>query len=223
MLVAKPAGIPSQPTLDPARPSAEGELKKFLRQREGRDSYLVLHHRLDRDTSGVLLFSKDPKANAGVGALFSEKTAQKTYHALCVLGAGCPERWEVKNYLGAKGREGKATKYGSVKSGGDPAHTLFCEKERLAGASLVEAMPKTGRTHQIRVHLSECGHPILGDPFYSGPEVLMLPSGVRLQVPRVMLHAYSLGFVHPMTGQELLVSCEWPSDFAQTVERLRRC
>lgn len=217
----KPAGIPSQPTLDPARPSLETELRKFLHRREGREPYLVLHHRLDRDTSGVLLFSKDPKANAGVGALFSEKTAQKTYHALCVLGAGCPEQWEVKNYLGAKGREGKATKYGSVKSGGDPAFTLFRERERLAGVSLVEAQPRTGRTHQIRVHLAECGHPIFGDSFYSGPTDWMLPSGIRLRFSRVMLHAYSLGFRHPMTGEEWVIRSEWPSDFAQTAERLR--
>ena len=219
--VAKPAGLPSQPTLDPARASVESELKAFLKKRDGGDPYLVLHHRLDRDTSGVLLFSKAPKANAGVGALFSEKTAQKIYHALCLLGAGCPEQWEVKNYLGVKGRVGKANRYGSVKSGGDPALTLFEEKERLAEASLVEAKPKTGRTHQIRVHLSECGHPILGDPFYGGPTALLLPSGVRLQFPRVMLHAHSLGFVHPMTQVETLISCDWPSDFAQCVERLR--
>jgi RluA family pseudouridine synthase len=221
LAVAKPAGLPSQPTLDPSRPSMQSELKSFLKKRDGREPYLALHHRLDRDTSGVLLFVKDPKANAGVGAMFSEKTAQKTYHALCALGAGCAESWEVKNYLGEKGREGKTVKYGSVKSGGDPAQTFFKELERLAEASLVEATPKTGRTHQIRVHLSECGHAILGDPLYGGPTTLMLPSGVRLKISRVMLHARSLGFRHPMTNEDVLVECDWPSDFAQVVERLR--
>lgn len=219
--VAKPAGLPSQPTLDPARPSAESELKAYLKKRDGGSPYLVLHHRLDRDTSGVLLFTKDPKANAGTGALFSEKKAQKTYHALCLLGAGCPERWEVKNYLGAKGRVGKATQYGSVRSGGDPALTCFRELERLADVSLIEASPKTGRTHQIRVHLSEGGHPLLGDPFYGGPASLTLASGERLSIPRVMLHAYALEFPHPMTQAPTSIRCDWPADFAQCIERLR--
>lgn len=219
--VDKPAGLPTQPTLDPSRPSVLSVLKSYMQKRDGREPYLGLHHRLDRDTSGVVLFTKNPKANAGVGALFADKTAQKTYQALAVLGTGFPATWEVKNYLGIVGRVGKASKFGAVRSGGDPAHTTFLELERYHDVALIEAMPHTGRTHQIRVHLTECGHPILGDEFYAGPMVVRLASGAQLRLLRVMLHAASLAFRHPMTNAELTIACPLPEDFARSVEQLR--
>lgn len=222
IVVDKPAGLPAQPTIDPSRPSAFSELKAFLKARDGGEPYLVLHHRLDRDTSGVLLFTKDPKANAAAGALFSEKTAQKTYRALGVLAPGCPDAWEVKNYLAAVGRVGKATKFGAVRSGGDPAQTHFRVLERLGGAALFEASPRTGRTHQIRVHLAGCGNAILGDELYGGPPMLKLPSGSRLQFPHFFLHAASLGFKHPVTGEELTVSSPLPEDFTRCLAQLSK-
>jgi RluA family pseudouridine synthase len=220
--VDKPAGLPTQPTLDAARPSVFSELKAYLQARDGGSPYLALHHRLDRDTSGVLLLSKDPEANAGVGALFSEKTARKTYLALALWGAGRADPWEVKNHLGVVGKVGKASKYGAVRSGGDPAHTDFHVLEGLGGVALLEATPRTGRTHQIRVHLAGCGHPILGDDFYGGPLSLTLPSGLRLKAPRVLLHASSLAFRHPLTNVDLTIACPLPGDFLSCLERLRK-
>jgi RluA family pseudouridine synthase len=220
--VDKPVGLPTQPTLDASRPSVLSVLKGYMQKRDGREPYLGLHHRLDRDTSGVVLFTKNPKANAGVGALFAEKMAQKTYQALAVLGMGCPAMWEIKNYLGIVGRVGKASKFGAVRSGGDPAHTTFRELERFHDVALIEAMPHTGRTHQIRVHLTECGHPILGDEFYGGPSSVRLTSGARLMFPRVMLHAAALAFCHPMTKVDLTINCPLPADFTCCVERLRQ-
>lgn len=214
IVVDKPAGLPTQPTLDARRASVHSTLATFLREREGGSPYLGLQHRLDRDTSGVLLFTRDPRANAGVTALFSGKTVRKTYLALAVAGAPAPEAWEVANHLGIIGREGKASRFGAVRSGGDPARTSFRIVERLSGAILVEASPHTGRTHQIRVHLAEGGHPILGDPFYGGPT--RFPAGGRsamVSVPRVMLHAAGLEFIHPMTQAELKITCPWPEDF----------
>jgi len=222
IVVDKPAGLPTQPTLDASRPSAFSELKAFLQTRDGACPYLGLHHRLDRDTSGVLLLTKDPKANAGTGALFAEKTAQKTYQALAIWGTGCPDAWDVKDYLGIVGKVGKASKFGAVRSGGDPAQTSFRMQERFGGATLIEAMPHTGRTHQIRVHLAGCGHPILGDEFYGGPLSLRLASGAQLSFPRVLLHASSLKFRHPITNTELTVTSPLPEDFVLCVERLRR-
>jgi RluA family pseudouridine synthase len=221
IVIDKPAGLPTQPTLDASRPSAFSELKAFLQSRDGAEPYLGLQHRLDRDTSGVLLFTKDPKANAGVGALFSEKTAQKTYQALSVSGPGMPDAWELKNYLGIVGKVGKASKYGSVRSGGDPAQTAFRVLERFAGAALVEAQPRTGRTHQIRVHLAASGAPILGDELYGGPLSLRLSSGAPLRAPRILLHASSLSFRHPMTSADLTISCPLPEDFVRCLVQLR--
>jgi len=221
LVVDKPVGLPTQPTLDQARASVFATLKVFLEKRDGGTPYLGLHHRLDRDTSGVLLFTKDPKANAGVAALFAGKSIRKTYQALSLAGAGCPDSWEVRNHLGVVGRVGKSSKFGAVRSGGDGAHTSFRVLERLAGALLIEAQPHTGRTHQIRVHLAEGGHPILGDVFYGGPMDWRPSSGVHLQAPRVMLHAAALSFPHPTTQAELTVASPLPEDFVACLRPLR--
>lgn len=219
--VDKPAGLPTQPTVDAKRPSLFSVLQGFLGRRDGAEPYLGLHHRLDRDTSGVVLFTKDRRANAATAALFSGKTAQKTYQALAATGAGCAEDWAIENHLGAVGRVGKLERFGAVRSGGDPAQTSFRLIERLGAASLVEARPHTGRTHQIRVHLSECGHPIYGDALYGGAPYLVTCAGGRMAVPRVLLHAAQLEFPHPMTGAAVSVCCALPADFEECLRALR--
>ena len=222
IVVDKPAGLPTQPTLDAERSSVFGALQTFLAQRDGAEAYLGLHHRLDRDTSGVLLFTRDRRANAGATALFADKTAQKTYLALAAGGpAGGPDSWSVENTLGVVGRVGKASKFGAVRSGGDPAQTSFRRCERLPGAWLVEAQPHTGRTHQIRVHLAEGGHPIFGDGLYGGPMQLRPASGAAQTVPRVLLHAARLQFPHPVSGGTVDVRSELPADFAACLGVLR--
>jgi RluA family pseudouridine synthase len=222
LVVDKPAGLPTQPTLDESRASVFTTLKEFLQQRDGGTPYLGLHHRLDRDTSGVLLFTKDQKANAGVSALFTGKTVRKTYQALAIAGVTCLESWEVENFLGVIGRVGKASKFGAVRSGGDPAQTSFRVLERLPGALLIEARPHTGRTHQIRVHLAEGGHPIFGDAFYCGSMQLQAGSGGGMVLaPRVMLHAVTLEFLHPVTKAALQMRSALPADFEACLRGLR--
>jgi len=218
--VDKPPGLPTQPTLDEARDNLFAAVKKFLAKRDGQaQPYVGLHHRLDRDTSGVVLFTKATSANAGVGELFSKHLAVKTYWALTPEGApvadAWPDSWEVKNFLGrASGAPRKGAKFTAVRSGGDFAHTDFRILERLRGALWIEAKPKTGRTHQIRVHLSEGGHPILGDASYGGNSALGA-------APRLMLHAASLTFPHPISKIEISVSSPSPEDFNQCLSRLR--
>ncbi len=221
VIVDKPPGLPTQPTLDANRASVFGTLKAFLSARAGGEAYLGLHHRLDRDTTGVLLFTKDQNVNAGVTALFAEREARKTYVALAVAGGACPEAWATENNLGVVGRVGKASKFGAVRSGGDPATTSFRVRERLDGALLVEAQPHTGRTHQIRVHLAEGGHPIFGDGLYGGPMQLKAAGGVFVPVPRVLLHAARLRFPHPATGQTIEVQSPVPADFMACVTAVR--
>ena len=219
--VDKPVGLPTQPTLDASRPNVFGALKDYLQKRDGGTPYLGLHHRLDRDTSGVLLFTKDEKANAGVAALFASRSLQKTYQALSVGRGACPDPWEVENHLGVVARAGKDSKFGAVRSGGDPAHTSFKVLERFSGALLLEAQPHTGRTHQIRVHLAGGGYPILGDAFYGGPVDFRPAPGVNLHIPRVMLHAASLVFLHPLTQAPLTIRSPWPEDFVACLKQLR--
>ncbi len=207
IVVDKPAGLPTQPTLDDARDHLVAAVKRFLARRNGGvDPYLGLHHRLDRDTSGVVLFTKRREANAGAARLFAEHLAEKTYLAWVVVGREPPpEAWEVRNYLGRVGREGKRARFGAVRSGGDSAHTLFRVLERHGSHALVEARPRTGRTHQIRVHLSEGGWPIAGDDIYC----------TRASRParRLMLHAWRLTFPHPITRDTVSVESPPPRDF----------
>lgn len=212
--VNKPAGLPTQPTLDEARLNLYAALQKFIRERDqDLQAYVGLHHRLDRDTSGVVLFTKKKEANTGVSDLFSKHLAQKEYRALSIGRNGHPApgaRFAVRNFL--KRQPGKSSRFGSVRSGGDSAHTDF-ETNASLGQSAWEfrCWPRTGRTHQIRVHLSELGLPIVGDATYGGK---LLP-GVRL-----MLHAASLSFKHPITGADLVIESPIPSDFEACRARL---
>lgn len=213
--VNKPAGLPTQPTLDEARENLFAVVKKFLKVRTGEaDPYLGLHHRLDRDTSGVILFTKKKEANAGIAEIFSGREAQKVYQALTgkPRGSHQPDQFEVKNYLGKAKGSGKKAIFTAVHSGGDFAHTSFRVLERLPRAYVVEAMPHTGRTHQIRVHLAEGGTPILGDATYGGDRTL---------APRLMLHAASLTFPHPIHQTQISVHSPLPEDFTRCLNDLR--
>ncbi len=213
--VNKPSGLPTQPTLDDARENLFATIKKFLAERESNPEFYVgLHHRLDRDTSGVVLFTKKKEANAATAALFSEHLAVKTYNALTLRPepAHVPEKWEIQNYL--KRGPGKQAVQLSTRSGGDFAHTDFRLLEKCTGGLWVEAKPRTGRTHQIRVHLSESGLPILGDPLY-GKEVAR-------SAPRTMLHAACLTFPHPILKTEVVISSPIPEDFNQCLQQIRR-
>lgn len=219
IVVNKPSGLPTQPTLDEARDNLFAAVKKFLAERE-RDpqAYVGLHHRLDRDTSGVVLFTKKAQANAGVSELFSKHIAEKTYNAISIGPKLWPESWtqswKVENYLGKdRNAQGKRSKFTAVRTGGDFALTDFKLLEKLHDSSYwIEARPRTGRTHQIRVHLSEFGLPILGDPVYNA----LRPAHPQ----RLLLHAVSLTFPHPIHKNLISVQSPLPEDFLQCLRRL---
>jgi RluA family pseudouridine synthase len=217
--VMKPPGLPTQPTVDPTRDHLFGLVKKRVATSSGKpDPYVGLHHRLDRDTSGVVVFTKQTRANLGIAKAFSEHTAQKTYLAYTPLKGTqkVPATWQVENYLGKlqkKPGESKSapSRYGAVRSGGDFAKTDFSLRERYREGVLWECRPKTGRTHQIRVHLSEAGLPIAGDSLY-GVE--------NASVPRLLLHALKLELLHPITGVSLCIEAPLPTDFLGFLKRL---
>lgn len=209
----KPAGLPTQPTLDEARANLFHLAKRWLAARSGSD-YLGLHHRLDRDTSGLILFTKKKEANAGVAKLFAERKIQKTYEALAQvpspeyqspeakrLLAGEPV--EIQNFL-LKDSRSKPSRMRAVRSGGQPAHTTLRLIDALDGRiARIEATLHTGRMHQIRVHLAGIGLPILGDHLY----------GDFGKAPRMLLHARSLTFIHPINRTEVTVQSPAPEDF----------
>lgn len=224
LVIDKPPGLPTQPTLDQSRWTAYAAAQEYLKKQAeslGKDptkTYCGLHHRLDRDTSGALLFTVARIANAGVARAFQEHRVKKIYWALVAKSGSrpLPPQFEVENYLAAKKLPGKKTQVQSVHSGGDLAQTAFEVIEEFKGGYLVEACPKTGRMHQIRVHLAEMGYPILGDRSYGG----------RLDwagspIPRCLLHARSLKLPHPTLAREISVQSPLPRDFESCIARLR--
>ena len=225
IVISKPAGLPTQPTLDEARDNLFGLLKKFLKDRAGpgvTEPYVGLHHRLDRDTSGVILFTKNKEANPGVAEIFAGRLAQKTYQALTLKPLGWKKQvgevWRVENYLKKeKAGRGKQSWMVPTRSGGDFAATEFRVLEFLSRGIWVEAKPETGRMHQIRVHLADEALPIFGDELYG--RTVRWPEGVEAN--RVMLHAVSLTFPHPITKKEMSISCPPSEDFLKCLAQLR--
>ncbi|HET9317341.1 MAG TPA: RluA family pseudouridine synthase [Vicinamibacteria bacterium] len=200
LAVDKPAGLAMHATADASRPNLYDLVKALLRS-EGGEPYLGLHHRLDLETSGVVLFTLDPAANAALARAFETgEGVAKTYHALCTRPAHrVPARWRVTGPLGDDGPH---------------ADTAFRVLRALPAALLVEARPSTGRKHQIRIQLAQRGLPILGDRRYGRP-------GGR-DAPRVMLHAHRLALTHPLTGAALTITSPYPPDFERLVTRTPR-
>jgi 23S rRNA pseudouridine1911/1915/1917 synthase len=209
--VDKPPGLPTHATADPSRPSLVGHVERFLESR-GVRATLAVHQRLDRDTSGVVVFGLDPRANVGLARAFAERLAEKKYLALTAPPREpLPPRFRVSAAIGPA-TAGQPT----VRVGGPAARAAETDvivREDLDGALLVEARPLTGRRHQVRVHLAHAGVPILGDEFYGRADP---------RVPRLMLHAWRLALEHPITGEPLRLEAPTPADFAAAVAAHRR-
>lgn len=175
-----------------------------------------LVHRLDKDTTGVMVIAKHDQAHANLAAQFKRHSISRVYEALIW---GVPKRHEDSIEL-AIGRDTKERKKFSARTARPKASaTVYRVTERFATmASTVDLFPKTGRTHQLRVHLSSIGCPILGDPTYGGKRVSSLED---ILIPRVMLHAKVLGFVHPVTQQEISFSAPMPVDMKDTIHQIR--
>jgi RluA family pseudouridine synthase len=201
IVVEKPCGIPTAPTLDRKRENLFSIVQKFL----GPGAYVGLHHRLDKDTSGIVLFTKTPEVNKAVTEMFQKHSIQKTYWAVCQKISQAEARaWTVKNHLRSKkDRVLKIQKTVAVKSGGDYAETDFQILQSGTSLHLIEARPKTGRTHQIRVHLADSGWPIAGDPLYSDDS---------RKFTRLYLHATKIQFKHPVTTQSISIESA-PQEF----------
>jgi len=214
-VIDKPSGLPAQPTLDKARDNLFAAVNRFLTSREGRAKpYVGVHHRLDRDTSGVVLFTESERVNAAIAETFSTRQAVKIYQAITVPHRGRLEKqWVITNRLGKISSKSKRARYGAVKDG-DAAETSFRVIAEYPRGIWLEAIPRTGRTHQIRVHLAEYGLPILGDDLYGAANRGEL-------APRLMLHAAELIFPHPITGLKVSVKSPLPRDFEECLSKIR--
>ena len=167
-------------------------------------------HRIDKDTSGLLVAAKSDAAHRGLSQQFAEHSITRRYRAIVYYGFKEPEGTVDASI----GRDKKNRLRMAVDPSGKRAVTHYKVLEELKGFTLVEARLETGRTHQIRVHMAHIHHPLLGDTVYGSAKQ---PYGLTQQ----MLHAGVLGFVHPVSGEYLEFSCEPPDDFKNTLEKLR--
>lgn len=163
-------------------------------------------HRLDEETSGLMLVARSVAAQERLKSAFEVHDVERTYW---LLANGELPSVRVSNLLVRDRGDGKR---GSGE-GGKPAVTTFVALEPLRGATFAEARLETGRTHQIRIHAAELGHPVLGDALYGG-------RGVAGRAPRVALHSVSIGFAHPASGQRLRFECPLPDDLAALRKQL---
>ncbi|HLN63569.1 MAG TPA: RluA family pseudouridine synthase [Symbiobacteriaceae bacterium] len=169
-------------------------------------------HRLDKDTTGLLMVAKNDRAMAALQDQIREHTARRIYWAL-VHGNKMPETGRVEAPIGRHPGDRKRMAV-NTKNGKD-AVTHFKVLERFKAYALVECRLETGRTHQIRVHLSFIGHPVVGDAVYGTRKQ-------HLDMTGQALHAKKLGFFHPSTGEWMEFECDLPADMAAAVERLHR-
>ena len=228
--IRKPAGVPSQ-AANPERPDdVVMRLRAYLAERDGRaDPYLGVHQRLDRDTSGVLLFTKRPEVNAALAKQFEGRTLKKHYLAVVTSWPAHARELTLDDQLrkadggrmevvaAPRGGRGQPTPRGRTLSpsprgggagGAQRAVTHVRVKTRKDDRALLELRLETGRTHQARVQLAHAGAPIAGDPLYRGAPA-----------PRLMLHAAGLELEHPRTGKRLVIRDEAPADMVDYVAR----
>jgi 23S rRNA pseudouridine1911/1915/1917 synthase len=165
-------------------------------------------HRLDRDTSGVILVAKNDAAHNALARQLKERTIEKVYLAL-VEGTPKPAEGTIDAPIA---RDPRRRQRMAVVEGGRDAATAYRVIERFAGYSLVEARPKTGRTHQIRVHLAAIGHPIVGDRLYGKRSEL---------IDRQFLHALRISFAHPRSGERTTVEAALADDLLAALMELR--
>ncbi len=237
LAVNKPSGLPSEKTFLESRASLFDAVQKYLFEKNpDLENYCSLAHRLDKGTSGVILFAKKKSVCAALHEMFGSgegRAAKKIYLALCakniagsagafLRGAKNPDgeidferdAFSVRNFLGRVSKKSEEAKFGEVSEscGGKFARTDFRILEKSAGKILVQARLFTGRTHQIRAHLSQCRMPILGDTLYGGESAR-----------RIFLHALSLELPHPCTGETLKLRAPIPNEFEEYVTNFAEC
>ena len=167
-------------------------------------------HRLDKDTSGLILIAKNDRAHAAMSEQFKSRNMEKHYRA--VAFGHFPEDHGLIDAPIA--RHPVDRKRMAVVQGGKPSQTEWRVIESLRGATYLDVHLLTGRTHQIRVHMQSIGHPLLGDAIYA-PNLRM-----PVRIPRLMLHAYSLQFTHPTTGERMELTAPLPEAFETTLQKL---
>jgi len=203
---------------------------KDLESFDANDPEVGLVHRIDKDTSGLLVVAKTADAKSALGKQFFNKTTHRSYNAL-VWGNLIDDEGTIEGNIARDPKNRLRMKVFSPDSGiGKNAVTHYRVIERFGYTTLVECILETGRTHQIRAHMKHIGHPLFADATYGGEQVLRGQRSSTYKAfiqncfklcPRQALHAKTLGFVHPLTGRQMDFDSEWPDDFSQLIAKWR--
>jgi len=223
LLINKPAGL----VIHPAAGNPSGTLVNALLHHcqdlsgIGGVERPGIVHRLDKDTTGIMIVAKSDRAHLALSIAFRQHTVRKTYIAICY---GTPNTGDGV-VDAAIDRHPRNRQEMAVVREGRPARTLYEVEEQYAGTSMLSCHPVTGRTHQIRVHMAHIGHAIVGDPLYAGRQWRNLPDQ-RLQsacrsFPRQALHARRIAFEHPVTKEQVEFQAPLPPDLEELLQVLR--
>lgn len=225
IVVDKPAGM----VVHPAAGNPDGTLvNALLHHCTGQLSGIGgvarpgIVHRIDKDTSGLLVVAKSDKAHEGLAAQFADHSIERRYLAVCG-GHPSPAEGTINARLGRSDSDRK--KMAVLPDGtsrGKHAVTHYRTLQRLDGCALLECRLETGRTHQVRVHCASIGHPLVGDPVYGRTPKSLRPLLQQLGFARQALHAASLGFHHPVTGEWHQFSSPLPADMAELIDQTAR-
>ena len=235
LVINKPAGLVVHPGHGNYEHTLLNALAYYFQQTQAHldinNPEIGLVHRIDKDTSGLLLIAKTPEAKTNLGKQFFDHTTERTYNAL-VWGTFTEESGTITGALARDTRD--RTIYRIYDLDENPnakeAITHWRVLERFPYVTLVECRLETGRTHQIRVHMKSIGHPLFADEKYGGMEIL---KGLRTQkysqyihncfalCPRQVLHAKTLGFTHPRTGERMFFDSPWPADIEALIDKWR--
>ena len=232
LVINKPAGL----VVHPGHGNYEHTLLNALAYYFGEkldinNPNIGLVHRIDKDTSGLLLIAKTPEAKTNLGLQFFEHTTERTYNAL-VWGTFAEDSGTITGALARDTRDRTIYKVWDLEDNPNAkeAVTHWRVLERFMYVTLVECRLETGRTHQIRVHMKHIGHPLFCDEKYGGTEILKgLPTQKYKQYiqncfalcPRQVLHAKTLGFTHPRTGKRMFFDSQWPEDMSNLINKWR--
>lgn len=235
LVINKPAGLVVHPGHGNYEHTLLNALAYYFQQTQAHldinNPEIGLVHRIDKDTSGLLLIAKTPEAKTNLGKQFFDHTTERTYNAL-VWGTFTEESGTITGALARDTRDRTIYRIYDLEENPNAkeAITHWRVLERFPYVTLVECRLETGRTHQIRVHMKSIGHPLFADEKYGGMEIL---KGLRTQkysqyihncfalCPRQVLHAKTLGFTHPRTGERMFFNSPLPADIAALIDKWR--
>ena len=233
MVINKPAGMVVHPGCGNFSGTLVNAVAWHLKDNPNYDANspeVGLVHRIDKDTSGLLVVAKTPEAKSALGVQFFNKTTHRSYNAL-VWGNFVEDEGTIEGNIGRDPKDRlRMAVFPTDSNEGKPAVTHYRVMERYGYTTLVECILETGRTHQIRAHMKHIGHPLFADERYGGTEILRgerttsyrqyIHNAFKL-CPRQALHARTLGFVHPTTHQQMDFTSQLPADMEALIEKWR--